>query len=182
MSMLAKAALFVPAFFAITALCVCLQRRRARRHGEWNYLTPGPYYWFGLCSGLMVSSVATLVVAGGRAGGREGVLIAFFFVMLTIFLAICGIFCRTRWNSRKIIGTTALFQTREMGWNELARSDFWLGQHWISSFDGPKLWLSPDDNGYEQLAAKIRRHLPKNPRCGSRFSGGARRTRRRPSR
>ena len=67
---LVKAALFIPAFMAVTALCVCFQRRRASRHGEWRYLTPGPYVWLALFAGLLITGVATLVVWGepGQAG------------------------------------------------------------------------------------------------------------------
>ena len=161
--MVTNAALFFPLFFALTALCVCFQRRYARRHGEWNYLTPGPYYWFGLFSGVLISAVATLVVAGDRVERSSGLLFVSFFAGLTIVLALQGIFHQTRWTRHKIICTTMFRQHREMAWNELSRFGVdWTGMHWISSFDGPRLRFSPYDNGFKQLQAKIFDHIRRN--------------------
>lgn len=158
---LMKAALFVPAFMALTALCVCLQRRRARRYGEWKYLTPGPYFWFGLVSGLLVTAVATLVVAGGRVERSSGLLFTSAFAGLTLFLAIHAMVEQVRWNGQRIERRTMLGRTISLSWYELARIGAeWTGYLWISSFEGPRLRVSPYDNGFDELVATIHRHLP----------------------
>lgn len=99
---LTKVALFVPAFMAVTALCVCLQRRRARRLGEWKYLTPGPYFWLGLFAGLLITAVATLVVAAGRVERMSGLLFTSAFAGVTLFLAVQALVKQVRWNTARI--------------------------------------------------------------------------------
>ncbi|RYE35045.1 MAG: hypothetical protein EOP23_02485 [Hyphomicrobiales bacterium] len=156
MSALSKAALFIPLFGALLALSACFQRRRAQRHGGWNYLTPGPFYWFGLVCGIVVSAVATVA-----AGGRVPTPVAAFFVLMTLALAVQTITERVRWNGKRIERRTVFMQQRQMAWNELSRAGVeWTGYHWISSFDGPPIRFSSYDNGFDQLMAKIARHLP----------------------
>jgi hypothetical protein len=158
---LMKAALFVPAFMALTALCVCLQRRRARRHGEWKYLTPGPYFWLGLFAGLLITAVATLVVAGGRVERTSGLLFTSAFAGITLFLALQALVEQVRWNGQRIERRTLLGRTIAMSWFELARiGEEWTGCLWISSFEGPRLRVSPHDNGFDELALMIHHHLP----------------------
>ncbi|MGE7469692.1 hypothetical protein ACQKLX_09630 [Bosea sp. NPDC003192] len=158
---LTKAALFVSAFMAVTALCVCLQRRRARRHGEWRYLTPGPYFWLGLFAGLLITAVATLVVAAGRVERNSGLLFTSAFAGLTLFLAIQALIEQVRWNSQRIERRTITGRTISLGWNELARIGVdWSSYLWISSFDGPRLRISSYDNGFDELGQMIRDHLP----------------------
>jgi hypothetical protein len=158
---LTKAALFVPAFMAVTALCVCLQRRRARRHGEWKYLTPGPYFWLGLFAGLLITAIATLVVAAGRVERTSGLLFTSAFAGITLFLAVQALVEHVRWNSQRIERRTLLGRTITMSWFELARiGGEWTGYLWISSFEGPRLRFSTYDNGFDELALMIQRHLP----------------------
>ncbi|CAD5246963.1 conserved membrane hypothetical protein [Bosea sp. 62] len=158
---LTKIALFVPAFMAVTALCVCLQRRRARRHGEWKYLTPGPYFWLGLFAGVLITAVATLVVAGGRVERTSGLLFTSAFAGITLFLAIQALVEQVRWNSLRIERRTILGRTISLSWFELARiGGEWTGYLWISSFEGPRLRFSTYDNGFDELALTIQRHLP----------------------
>ena len=163
MPSLTNAALFVPLFFAMMSLCVCLQRRHARRRGEWNYLTPGPYYWLGLVSGLIIAAVTTMVVAGGRVDPQSGAVFATVFIGLTIAIALQGILQETRWSRTRIHSRTVFMREHMMAWPELARTGVaWTGSHWISSFDGPRMHFSPYDNGFEQLQAKIAHHLPRD--------------------
>lgn len=158
---LMKAALFVPAFMAVTALCVCLQRRRARRHGEWRYLTPGPYFWLGLFAGLLITAIATLVVAGGRVERTSGLLFTSAFAGVTLFLAAQAMVEQVRWNGHRIERRTILGRTIAMSWYELSRIGVeWTGYLWISSFEGPRLRFSTYDNGFDELALTIQRHLP----------------------
>ncbi|MCV9935697.1 hypothetical protein OIU35_04920 [Boseaceae bacterium BT-24-1] len=158
---LMKAALFVPAFMAVTALCVCLQRRRARRHGEWKYLTPGPYFWLGLFAGLLITAVATLVVAAGRVERTSGLLFTSFFAALTLFLAVQAMIEQVRWNDQRIERRTITGRTISLSWHELARIGVeWTGYLWISSFEGPRLRFSTYDNGFDELGETIRDHLP----------------------
>lgn len=158
---LTKIALFVPAFMAVTALCVCLQRRRAWRHGEWKYLTPGPYFWLGLFAGLLITAVATLVVAAGRVERTSGLLFTSAFAGITLFLAIQALVEQVRWSSQRIDRRTILGRTITMSWFELARIGVeWTGYLWISSFEGPRLRFSTYDNGFDELALTIQRHLP----------------------
>ncbi|MEI5665171.1 hypothetical protein WBO78_08210 [Bosea sp. CCNWLW174] len=158
---LVKAALFVPAFMAITALCVCLQRRRARRHGEWRYLTPGPYLWLGLFSGLLVTAVATLVVWGERVDRTSGLLFTSASAGLTLFLAASALIEQVRWNGERVERRTVTGRVISLSWNELARIGVdWSSYLWISSFDGPRLRISTYDNGFDELALMIRDHLP----------------------
>lgn len=158
---LIKAALFFPAFFALTALCVCLQRRRARRHGEWKYLTPGPYFWLGLFAGLLITAVATLVVAGGRVERSSGLLFVCAFAGITILLAVQALIEQVRWNSQRIERRTISGRVIAMTWYELARiGEDWTGYLWIASFEGPRLRFSPYDNGFDELALTIHEHLP----------------------
>jgi hypothetical protein len=158
---LMKAALFVPAFMAVTALCVCLQRRRAQRHGEWKYLTPGPYFWLGLFAGLLITAVATLVVAGGRVERTSGLLFTSAFAGITLFLAIQALVEQVRWDSQRIERRTILGRTITMSWHELARIGVeWTGYLWISSFEGPRLRFSTYDNGFDELALTVHHHLP----------------------
>lgn len=158
---LTKIALFVPAFMAVTAFCVCLQRRRARRHREWRYLTPGPYFWLGLFAGLLITAVATLVVAGGRVERSSGLLFTSAFAGITLFLAIQAMVEQVRWNDQRIERRTILGRTISLGWYELARIGVdWSSYLWISSFDGPRLRISTYDNGFDELALMIRDHLP----------------------
>lgn len=158
---LTKAALFVPGFMAMTALCVCLQRRRARRHGEWRYLTPGPYFWFGLFAGLLITAVATLVVAGGHVERASGLLFTSAFAGITLFLAMQALVEQVRWTSQRIERRTILGRTITMSWHELARIGVeWNGYLWISSFEGPRLRVSTYDNGFDELALAIQHHLP----------------------
>jgi len=158
---LTKIALFVPAFMAVTALCVCLQRRRARRHGEWRYLTPGPYLWFGLFSGLLVTAVATLVVWGERVDRTSGLLFTSASAGLTLFLAASALIEQVRWNGERVERRTVSGRTVSMSWHELARVGVeWTGYLWISSFEGPRLRFSPHDNGFDELVVTINHHLP----------------------
>ncbi|HEV7326346.1 MAG TPA: hypothetical protein VGN91_14880 [Bosea sp. (in: a-proteobacteria)] len=158
---LTKIALFVPAFMAVTAFCVCLQRRRARRHGEWKYLTPGPYFWLGLCAGLLITAVATLVVAGGRVERTSGLLFTSAFAGLTLFLAIQALVEQVRWNAQRIERRTITGRVISLSWNELTRIGVdWTTYLWISSFDGPRLRISTYDNGFDELALTIQDHLP----------------------
>ena len=158
---LMKAALFVPAFMAVTALCVCLQRRRARRHGEWKYLTPGPYFWLGLLAGLLITAVATLVVAAGRVERMSGLLFTSAFAGITLFLAVQALVEQVRWNDQRIERRTLLGRTISLGWSELARIGIeWTGYLWISSFEGPRLRFSTYDNGFDELALTVHHHLP----------------------
>ncbi|RXT48076.1 hypothetical protein B6S44_23660 [Bosea sp. Tri-44] len=158
---LMKAALFVPAFMALTALCVCLQRRRARRHGEWKYLTPGPYFWLGLFAGVLITAVATLVVAGGRVERSSGLLFTCAFAGLTLFLAAQALIEQVRWNGHRVERRTISGRVIAMGWHELARIGVeWTGYLWIASFEGPRLRFSPYDNGFDELATTIHWHLP----------------------
>jgi hypothetical protein len=158
---LTKIALFVPAFMAVTALCVCLQRRRARRHGEWRYLTPGPYFWLGLFAGLLITAVATLVVAGGRVERSSGLLFTSAFAGITLFLAIQALVEQVRWNSQRIERRTITGRMIAMSWHELSRIGVeWTGYLWISSFEGPRLRVSTYDNGFDELALMIQHHLP----------------------
>jgi hypothetical protein len=158
---LMTAALFVPAFMAVTALCVCLQRRRAHRHGEWKYLTPGPYFWLGLFAGLLITAVATLVVSAGRVERTSGLLFTSAFAGLTLFLAMQALVEQVRWNEQRIERRTILGRTISLGWYELARIGVdWTSYLWISSFDGPRLRISTYDNGFDELAVTIRDHLP----------------------
>lgn len=160
---LMKAALFFPAFFALTALCACLQRRLAQRRGRWKYLTPGPYFWVGLASGVIITAVATLVVAGGRVERSAGLLFTTGFCGITMLLAVQALMEQVRWDRHRIERRTIFGQTRAMGWSELARTGVeWSGYIWISSFEGPRLRFSPYDNGFEQLMRKVRQHLPRN--------------------
>lgn len=160
---LAKAALFIPAFFALTALCTCFQRRRAQRRGGWSYLTPGPYFWFGLASGLIVTAVATLVVASGRVARGSGLMFTSFFGGITLLLAAQALIEQVRWNRHRVERRTIFGRTITIGWFELARAGAELsGYIWISTFDGPRLRISPYDNGFDQLMYKIQRHLPRN--------------------
>jgi hypothetical protein len=157
MSTLSQIALFVPAFGMMLALASCFQRRRAQRSGDWNYLTPGPFFWFGLVAGVIVSAVLTLAAAAGKAP----VSIAVFFVLVTLLLAFQTITERVRWNGKRIERRTMFLQQRQLSWNELSRFGVeWTGYVWIASFDGPKIRFSPYDNGFDQLVAKVRRHLP----------------------
>lgn len=158
---LTKAALFVPAFMAVTALCVCLQRRRARRHGEWKYLTPGPYFWLGLFAGLLITAIATLVVAAGRVERTSGLLFSSAFASLTLLLAVQALIEQVRWNSQRIERRTILGRTISLSWHELARIGVeWTGYLWISSFEGPRLRFSTYDNGFDELALTVQGHLP----------------------
>lgn len=158
---LTKVALFVPAFMAVTALCVCLQRRRARRHGQWKYLTPGPYFWLGLFCGLLITAIATLVVAAGRVERTSGLLFTSAFAGLTLILAIQALIEQVRWNSQRIERRTITGRTISLGWYELARIGVdWSSYLWISSFDGPRLRISTYDNGFDELALMVRDHLP----------------------
>lgn len=158
---LTKIALFVPAFMAVTALCVCLQRRRARRHGEWRYLTPGPYFWLGLFAGLLITAVATLVVWGERVDRTSGLLFTNAFAGMTLFLAAQAMVEQVRWNDQRIERRTITGRTIAMSWYELSRIGVeWTGYLWISAFDGPRLRFSPYDNGFDELVLTIRRHLP----------------------
>ena len=158
---LTKIALFVPAFMAVTAFCVCLQRRRARRHGEWRYLTPGPYFWLGLFAGLLITAIATLVVAGGRVERSSGLLFTCFFAGMTLFLAAHAMVEQVRWNDRRIERRTITGRTISLSWNELARIGVdWTTYLWISSFEGPRLRVSTYDNGFDELGEMIRDHLP----------------------
>lgn len=158
---LTKAALFIPAFMALIALCVCLQRRRARRQGEWRYLTPGPYFWLGLFAGLLIAAVATLVVAAGRVERASGLLFTSAFAGLTLALAMQALIEQVRWNSQRIERRTIFGRTIAMSWHELARiGTEWTGYLWISSFEGPRLRFSPHDNGFDELALTIHHHLP----------------------
>ncbi|CAN7413311.1 hypothetical protein LJR090_003289 [Bosea sp. LjRoot90] len=158
---LMKAALFVPAFMALTALCVCLQRRRARKHGEWRYLTPGPYFWLGLFAGLLITAVAMLVVAAGRVERSSGLLFTSAFAGITMFLAAQALIEQVRWNEQRIERRTILGRTISLGWYELARIGVdWTSYLWISSFEGPRLRISTYDNGFDELAATIHQHLP----------------------
>ncbi|KRE16169.1 hypothetical protein ASE66_10460 [Bosea sp. Root483D1] len=158
---LTKIALFVPAFMAVTALCVCLQRRRARRHGEWKYLTPGPYFWLGLFAGLLITAVATLVVWGERVDRTSGLLFTGAFAGLTLFLAAQALVEQVRWNSQRIERRTITGRTITMSWHELARIGVeWTGYLWISSFEGPRLRFSTYDNGFDELVLTIQHHLP----------------------
>lgn len=158
---LTKAALFVPGFMAMTALCVCLQRRRARRHGEWRYLTPGPYFWFALFSGLLITAVATLVVWGERVDRTSGLLFTSAFAGLTLYLAAAAMVEQVRWNDQRIERRTITGRTITMNWHELAWTGMeWTGYLWISSFEGPRLRISTYDNGFDELALTIQHHLP----------------------
>lgn len=158
---LTKIALFVPAFMAVTALCVCLQRRRARRLGEWKYLTPGPYFWLGLFAGLLITAVATLVVAAGRVERMSGLLFTSAFAGVTLFLAVQALVEQVRWNATRIERRTIRGRRISISWHELARIGAeWTGYLWISSFAGPRLRFSPYDNGFDELALTIRHHLP----------------------
>ena len=158
---LTQAALFFSAFMAVTALCVCLQRRRAKRHGEWKYLTPGPYFWLGLFCGLLITAVATLVVAGGRVERSSGLLFTSAFAGMTLFLTVQALVEHVRWNSQRIERRTLLGRTVSLSWHALARIGVeWTGYLWISSFEGPRLRVSTYDNGFDELALTIQRHLP----------------------
>ena len=158
---LVKAALFIPAFMAVTALCVCFQRRRASRHGEWRYLTPGPYVWLALFSGLLITAVATLVVWGERVDRTSGVLFTSAFAGLTLFLAASALIEQVRWNGERIERRALSGRTVLMSWHELARVGAeWTGYLWISSFEGPRLRFSPYDNGFDELVMTINHHLP----------------------
>jgi hypothetical protein len=158
---LITAALFVPAFMAVTALCVCLQRRRARRHGEWRYLTPGPYFWLGLLAGLLITAVATLVIASDRVERSSGLLFACAFAGITILLAAQALIEQVRWNGQRIERRTISGRVITMTWYELARiGEEWTGYLWISSFEGPRLRFSPYDNGFDEHALTIHEHLP----------------------
>ncbi len=157
MSTLSQIALFVPAFMMMVALCTCFQRRRAQRSGGWSYLTPGPFSWLGMVSGVVVSAVGTLVAAAGKAP----VPIAAFFVLVTLVLALHIIIERVRWNGERIERRTMFLQERSLSWNELSQFGVELtGYYWISGFGGPRIRFSPYDNGFDQLMAKVARHLP----------------------
>jgi hypothetical protein len=157
MSSVSQVALFIPLFSALMALAACFQRRRAQRRGGWNYLTPGPFYWFGLACGIVISAVATLVAAGGQAP----VPVAVFFVLVTLALALQTIIERVRWNNTRIERRTVFMRERQMSWNELSRCGVeWTGYLWIASFDGPPIRFSTYDNGFDQLMAKVESHLP----------------------
>ncbi|WID97931.1 hypothetical protein QO058_06685 [Bosea vestrisii] len=158
---LMKAALFVPAFMALTALCVCLQRRRARRHGEWKYLTPGPYFWLGLFAGLLITAVATLVVAAGRVERSSGLLFTSAFAGITLFLAAQALIEQVRWNGQRIERRTITGRVISLSWHELARfGEEVTGYLWIASFAGPRLRFSTYDNGFDELILTIHQHLP----------------------
>ncbi len=158
-----KAALFFPAFFALVAFCACFQRRLAQRRGGWNYLTPGPYFWLGLLAGVIITAVATLVVAGGRVERLSGLLFTTGFALVTLALAGQALVEEVRWNRERIERRTVFGTRIGLGWHELARlGGEWTGYVWISSFEGPRLRFSPHDNGFEQLMHKVRYHLPRN--------------------
>lgn len=157
MSTLSHIALFVPGFMMLVALCTSFQRRRAQRSGGWRYLTPGPFSWLGMVCGVILSAVGTLVAAAGKAP----VPIAAFFVLVTLVLALHIIIERVRWNGERIERRTMFLQERCLSWCEL--SQFGVeptGYCWISGFAGPRIRFSPYDNGFDQLVAKVRRHLP----------------------
>ena len=157
MSFLSQIALFIPLFCALMALAACFQRRRAQRRCGWSYLTPGPFYWFGLVCGVVISALATLLAAGGRVP----VPLAAFFVLATLALALQTIAERVRWNNTRIERRTVFMQKRQISWNELSRWGVeWTGYLWIASFEGPPIRFSTYDNGFDQLMAKVLRHLP----------------------
>jgi hypothetical protein len=159
MSTLIHVALFVPAFMTVVALCTCFQRRLARRSEGWSYLTPGPFTWLGMGSGLVISAVGTLVAAAGKAP----VPVAVFFVLVTLALALHIIIERVRWNGERVERRTMLLQDRRLFWNELSRFGVEpTGYYWISGFAQPRIRFSPYDNGFDQLMAKVARHLPDN--------------------
>lgn len=157
MSTLSQIALFVPAFMMLVALSTCFQRRRAQRNGGWSYLTPGPFSWLGMVSGVVLSAVMTLVAAAGKAP----VPIAALFVLATLALALHIIIERVRWNGQRIERRTMFLQERRLSWNELSHLGVELtGYYWISGVGGPRIRFSPYDNGFDQLMAKVARHLP----------------------
>lgn len=157
MTTLSQIALFVPGFMMLVAFCTCFQRRRAQRSGGWSYLTPGPFSWLGMLCGVIVSAVGTLVAAAGKAP----VPLAAFFALVTLVLALTIIVERVRWNGKRIERRTMLLQERVLSWNELSRLGVELtGYYWISGFAGPRIRFSPYDNGFDQLMAKVSRHLP----------------------
>jgi hypothetical protein len=62
-----------------------------------------------------------------------------------------------RWNNSRIERNTLLFQTRTMGWQELARfsEERPSGYLWISSYDSPRIRFSPYCNGVGELISTI---------------------------
>ena len=163
MALLIWAGLFFPAIFAIGALCAALQRQRARRADGWSYLTPGPYYYVGLASGVCLSVLFTLISAAGEGGGPLFVLIPAFFIFLTMIVAVQPIVEEVRWNNDWIERRTFTGQRRAMPWIGLCYIGYeFTGYCWISAYQQPRLRYSPYDNGHRELMDKITHHLRRN--------------------
>ena len=156
--MLSGLLLFIPAFFAISALCAGLQRRRAARRNGWHTLTPGPWLWLGLACGLLLTAVFTLVAMS--ASSTPGLIgLAVFFNVLTGAIVYTTLTEDVRWNDDWIERRTLTFEIRRMGWAELAYRGYEAsGYRWISSQDGEWIRYQDSCNGVDELEAMIRRH------------------------
>ena len=156
--MLSGLLLFIPAFFAISALCAGLQRRRAARRNGWRTLTPGPGVWLGLVCGLLLTAVFTLVSMSTRSTpGLVG--LAAFFNVLTVAIVYTTLAEDVRWNEDWIERRTLSFETRRMAWTELAYRGYEAsGYRWISSQDGERIRYQDSCNGVDELEDMIRIH------------------------
>jgi hypothetical protein len=156
--MLSGLLLYIPAFFAISALCVGLQRRRAARRDGWRTLTPGPWLWLGLVSGLLLAALFTLVAMSTRSTPSL-IGLAVFSNGLTGAIVYTTLAEDVRWNEDWIERRTLLFETRRMAWTDLAHRGFEAsGYRWIRSQDGLRIRYQNSCNGVDELEAMIREH------------------------
>ncbi|MFX4959662.1 hypothetical protein ABTC43_19685, partial [Acinetobacter baumannii] len=70
--------LMLPALMAVYAFCDLIQRQRATVRDGWRYLTPGPMFWLGLLSGVVLTAVFTLVSASNQSTAFLKTLAGFF--------------------------------------------------------------------------------------------------------
>jgi len=144
------------------------RRRRAQVHDGWHYLRPGAAIWIFLPVSLGFTGLLMymyLFVGSARADAETQMKVLFLlclvFSLITIHIAYTTAVERVRWNETHIERRTLFFETRSMGWHELARAGAERsGYLWIASFHGPKIRFSPYSNGAGELIAKVGQHLP----------------------
>lgn len=131
------------------------QQRRAQAREGWWRLDPGPYEWFGLACGLVLSSVLTLVsLRPGTPLSQTA--IAAFFDCVTIALAVGFARVDVRWNHAFAERRNVLGRRTRIGFAEIARVGTDLGGRTVlEAFDGRTIPVSPYANGYAALMARV---------------------------
>lgn len=153
------------------------QRRRAEAREGWWRLDPGPYEWFGLAAGLIVSSILTLVSLRPETPLSQTV-VAAFFDCVAITLAVGFARVEVRWNRAWVERRDVFGRCTRIGFAEIARVGIDLcGRTVLEALDGRTIPVSPYANGYAALMARVEVSEgdapPQTRVCASRKPGAA---------